>query len=209
MLGLRNLKLTEMQKKVLEEIVESGITDGFYLAGGTALMMKYGHRFSEDFDFFSLPEIKMDFGKLAANLKDIMLLDEKYDTLIFQKYSVRCSFFQYEYPLVKPPVLEQEYQIMMASDEDIASMKTVAIIQRGEKKDFFDLWYLMNLHNWRIRDVIRFSELKYGEKFNPSILLKAVIFFEDAERDIIGEIDLRWEEVKNYFLNEVKAEVSC
>ena len=203
------MKLTGKQRKVLEEIVESGITDGFYLAGGTALMMRYGHRFSEDFDFFSFPDAKINFGKLKTQIKDIVLLDEKYDTLIFQKYSVRCSFFQYDYALVKPSIPEREYQIMMASDEDIASMKAVAIIQRGEKKDFFDLWYLMKLHNWRIRNVIRFSELKYGEKFNQSILLKAAIFFEDAERDLIPDIEPSWEEVKKYFEDEVMAEICC
>lgn len=34
----------------------SGILCDFYLAGGTALLIRYDHRPSEDFDFFLFPE---------------------------------------------------------------------------------------------------------------------------------------------------------
>lgn len=137
------MQLTGTQEKVLEEIVASGITEKFYLAGGTALMMRYHHRFTDDFDSFTRPEDEFDVLSELSKLEGVQILDEKKNTLIFMKDSVKCSFFKYDYPLLKPACEVKEYGILTASDEDIASMKAIAIIQRGEKKDFFDLWMLM------------------------------------------------------------------
>ena len=204
---MKILKLTKIQEKVLEEIVASGITEGFYLADGTALMMRYHHRFSGDFDFFLLPGRKFDVRSKISGLDGIRILDEKKDTLIFEKDSIKCSFFDYDYPLLEPVVELNGYGVVAASDTDITCMKAVAVIQRGEKKDFFDLWYLMTLHNWGLEDVIEFCRAKYGDVFNPSLLIKALTFFEDAERDEIADVDSKWKGVKNYFLELVESTV--
>ncbi len=57
-------------------------------------MIGYGHRFSHDFDFFTLPESGDDLGELVALLPEngFFVLEERYDTLIFELFSVRCSF---------------------------------------------------------------------------------------------------------------------
>lgn len=198
------MKLTETQEKVLEELVASGITEKFYLAGGTALMMRYHHRFSGDFDFFLIPGKEFDVRSKTSRLGGIRILDEKRGTLIFEKDSVKCSFFEYDYPLLRQLVKLKGYGISVASDEDITSMKAIAIIQRGEKKDFFDLWTLMVRNDWSLEDITGFCEAKYGERFNPSLLLKALTFFEDAEKDKIADIDLSWNDIKNYFIILVK-----
>lgn len=45
--------LRPQQLALLDELSEIKIiTDNFYLAGGTALALKLGHRESNDFDFF-------------------------------------------------------------------------------------------------------------------------------------------------------------
>ena len=201
------MRLTEIQRSVLEEIVRSGITEKFYLAGGTALMMRYHHRFSEDFDFFLLPDEKFNFLRILSNLSETYILDQKEDTLIFEKNTVRCSFFRYDCQLLGPVVKVQGYGVRAASDEDIASMKAIAIIQRGEKKDFFDLWYLMRHHEWMIEDIVGFCRTKYGEHFNPGLLFKALTFFDDAEPDKIRDIDPRWDEIKRYFVKQVKEKI--
>ena len=41
-------RLKEKQREALEKLVKSGITEGFYLAGGTALLIRYGHRESDE-----------------------------------------------------------------------------------------------------------------------------------------------------------------
>ena len=203
------MRLTETQREVLELLVRSGTTEGFYLAGGTALMMRYGHRFSGDFDFFSLPGIDVDFARLDATVGEAKeILELRNDTLVFKVRSVLCSFFRYPYDLLRPAEIEDEYGVVIASDEDIAAMKAVAIIQRGAKKDFYDLWCLMRRRGWGVREVFSLCREKYGDMFNPSLLLKALVFFDDAETERVKDIEAEWESVKEYFVGLVKSLVN-
>jgi len=167
--------LTETQREALELLVRSGITENFYLSGGTALMMRYDHRHSYDFDFFTMPGLEVDFGSLISPLPvdDIILLEERPDTLIFELVSVRCSFFRYNYPLLKDCSMNEGYGVAMASDEDIAAMKAVAVIQRGKKKDFYDLWYLMSIHNWDLEEIMGFCQ-EVWQQVQPRCVLKGL-----------------------------------
>ncbi len=172
-------------------------------------MIRYGHRFSQDFDFFTLPESGDDLGELVALLPEngLFVLEERHDTLIFELFSVRCSFFEYHYSLLRPCAMHEDYGVAMASDEDIAAMKSIAIIQRGKKKDFYDLWYLMGMHRWRLEELMGFCSEKYGVKFSPGVFLKALVFFEDAERDKMPDIENSWGEVKDHFVRLVREAV--
>ena len=44
--------LSRERQRLLELLGQKHITDGFYLAGGTAAALYLGHRISEDFVFF-------------------------------------------------------------------------------------------------------------------------------------------------------------
>ncbi len=170
-------------------------------------MVRYGHRFSHDFDVVTMPESNANLGELVALLpiNELLMLEERHDTLIFELLSVHCSFFEYRYPMLRRCAVHEDYGVAMASDEDIAAMKAVAIIQRGKKKDFYDLWYLIGLHRWGLEELMGFCSEKYGAKFSPGVLLKALVFFEDAERDEMPDIEDRWDEVKDYFVRLVRA----
>ncbi|MGC8764396.1 MAG: nucleotidyl transferase AbiEii/AbiGii toxin family protein [Brevinematia bacterium] len=198
--------LKDFQLKALELIVKSGITEDFYLAGGTAILLRYNHRFSEDFDFFLFPDKETDFFNLLSSLKNTKteLVESKKDTLIFFFEKVRFSFFVYKYPLLKKTTPYEELKINIASDEDITAMKSIAVIQRGKKKDFFDLFFLMKINKLNLKDVIHLCEKKYKNNFNRAIFLKALIYFKDAEDEKIKEIDREWESIKNFFSTLVK-----
>jgi predicted nucleotidyltransferase component of viral defense system len=202
-------KLKKKQREVLETLVKSGITEGFYLAGGTALLLRYNHRESEDFDFFSFPERDFDFFRLVKKLPENSFRVEelKKDTLIFFLNGVRCSFFEYSYPVLNPPEKSRELGICVASDEDIAAMKSVAITQRGSKKDFFDLYFLIRKHGWRLEEVIELSKRKYGNVFPESAFVKALTYFKDADEESYKDIDLKWKEVKEFFARTVDSYV--
>lgn len=194
------MNLTKAQKESLKKIVKSGITEGFYLAGGTAIYLKYSHRFSEDFDFFLLPQINKNLFSLLDNIKPNKIIDLSESSLIFILNNIKFSFFKYPYKLLNQPDYNEEFNILMASDNDIISMKSIAIIQRGEKKDFFDLYFLMNKKNINIERVIELNLKKYETSFNPSLFLKAIVFFKDAENQIIDTIEPHWNSVKTFFL---------
>lgn len=203
-------KLTSTQINCLGEVVKSGITEGFYLAGGTAITIKYGHRFSEDFDFFTFPDIKMNsinvFNKL--NLLAKVSLEQFSDcTVIFYFNDIKFSLFEYRYELLDNPFWDNEKRIYLADDKDIASMKIIAVAQRGLKKDFYDLYYLMNLNQWSLSDLREFVLKKYKIFDFDNIALKSLIYFEDAEKSSYPDIDPLWHKVKDFFTNIVKKEL--
>ena len=140
------------------------------------------------------------------NLSDLEVEILGKDTVIFYLNGVKFSFFKYPYKLIKPPeTIKDLYGIKLASDEDIVSMKAVAILQRGTKKDFYDLWFLMKRNQWKLENIIQFCKEKYGNVFPESQFLKAVNYFEDAEEvSSYSEIEADWEKVKKFFIKETE-----
>jgi len=201
------MSLTDTQKKTLDLLIKSSATKGFYLAGGTALYLKYHHRISEDFDFFTYPDVDFSILQLQKKIEGIpakieyLLSDE--DTLIVLINDIRFSFFSYKYPLLKPTIRLADISIDIASDEDIACMKVVAIAQRGSKKDFYDLWFLMKRDNWSLKHVIELTKAKYP-KLSIGVILKSIIYFEDAEKESYEDIDKNWSKIKEFFVEEEK-----
>ena len=201
------MSLTDTQKKTLDLLIKSSASRGFYLAGGTALYLKYHHRISEDFDFFTYPDVDFSILQLQKKIEGIpakieyLLSDE--DTLIVLINDIRFSFFSYKYPLLKPTIRLADIPIYIASDEDIASMKIVAIAQRGSKKDFYDLWFLMKRHNWSLKYVIELAKTKYPT-LSIGVILKSIIYFEDAEKESYEDIDKNWSKIKEFFVGEEK-----
>lgn len=196
--------ISEKQKEILEIVAKYGIIDNFYLAGGTALVIYFQHRYSEDFDFFgedfNIKTLRQKLNKLIKyeNI-NFKILDEKEDTYIFSLNKIKISFFKYSYPIIRP--LNELKGIKIASIEDIIAMKAVAIIQRGTRKDFFDIWYLIK-RGFSIENIFAFAKEKYKELFSPIIFLKALIYFEDAEKE--QGFESVWEEIKEFLIKEVK-----
>ncbi len=144
--------------------------------------------------------------RIFRNLKEKAILSLEVieeDTMVLSIDGIFCSFFLYDYPLLKD--LERLEGILIASDEDIACMKAVSIAQRGAKKDFFDLYFLMKLHNWKLKDVIFLCKKKYGPIFPTGHFLKSITYFEDAEGQVFPEIDKIWSNIKEFFLKEAKS----
>ena len=197
--------LTPEQARALETLVKSGITKNFYLGGGTALMLKYGHRFSQDFDFFNLPgtDDKIDTFKMSQVLPNTELKLLERDTLIFFLGGVKCSFYVYPYPLLEKPLFDEKSGVWIADDKDIIAMKAIALIQRGTKRDFFDTQFLMSKNSWSLEDLISFCLKKY-KNFSEELLLKAIVYFKDAEKERHKAIDEKWDEIKAFFQNELK-----
>ena len=74
-------------------------------------------------------------------------------------------------------------------------MKLSAIIGRGSKKDFIDLYYI--LQQFDVAQLMSF----YGQKFRDGssfLVLKSLVYFEDADNEAMPLMfeDLSWEEVK-------------
>jgi len=175
----------------------------FYLAGGTALALQIGHRTSLDFDFYT--KKKFDNRKLLKDLEnhfeEIELIQNPEQTLIVKIESREVSFFYYPYPLIYSPIKEKELP-PLAIKEDIAAMKVMAIIQRGRKRDFIDIYFLIK--EFGLKKIFEIAKKKYPS-FNFYLALQALTYFADAEREKIkGRItyvkSISWSEIKKFLI---------
>lgn len=186
------------------------IKQNFYLAGGTALALQLGHRTSVDFDFYSpksfrrgyiLKLIKKNIPKI--NLKVLRDFDDTFEAVFGNEANI--SFFCYDYPMLEKLVSADG--LNMASVPDIAAMKIIAITQRGRKRDFIDVYYL--LKNYSLEEIFDFTQKKFKE-FDIYNGLKGLVYFDEAEDDLeinrikIFNHKLSWKEVKKKIIDSVR-----
>jgi len=180
---------------------------GFYLAGGTALALQIGHRTSVDFDFYTLKHFKA--GELYEEIEKIFnknsekTLDEK-DTLFCTIDKTDISFFWYQHKLLKRP--KQFKGVALASLEDIAGMKLIAVSRRPAKRDYIDIYFLLRIFS--IEDMFSFASKKYPN-INLYYSTRALTYFDDIieedKRPIkVFDSDYSWEKAKKIIFEEVK-----
>ncbi len=174
----------------------------FNLAGGTALAIQIGHRFSYDLDFFGNSPLSIhDILITLGNNFEFREIHQTKNILVIDVNNVKVDFVKYKYPLIGD--LHTKDEIRMLSVEDIAAMKLDAIKGRGRKRDFYDIYFLLQKY-----DLLRLLELhlkKFKEDTSYQII-KSLIYFDDAEIDapvkLLGP-DLSWEKVKEFILRKV------
>lgn len=200
--------LSILDKKRAELLRKLGFLEKyrFYLAGGTALALQIKHRISLDFDFyteqtFNPRKLREEFDEIFRKVHEIYVAE---DTLGLEVDGIRISFFRYPYPLIRP--LQKVENIYVASLEDIAAMKIIAISQRGIKRDFIDIYFLIK--KFGLKKIIKFTKEKYP-MFNIYVGLQGLVYFKDADEDLEKTRfrllkNLNWSDVKNYILKEVK-----
>jgi len=93
--------------------------------------------------------------------------------------------------------------IKIADEKDIACMKIDAISSRGSKKDFIDLYFL--LEKYSLPELISFFEKKYSAiEFNKLHILKSLTYFKDAEDEPMPIMikNTNWADVKKKIIKE-------
>jgi hypothetical protein len=175
----------------------------FYLAGGTALALQLGHRQSDDLDFFSEHEFDNELIIQAIMKLGARIDSESKGTMHASLSGSKVSFFHYPYPLIRNTTAIGN--IRTASVEDIACMKVIAIAQRAEKKDFFDMYEILRMYSPSlVREMVI---QKYGEqRINCYHIVKSFFYFEEADRslDPVSLNSTSWQQVKDYFITNEK-----
>jgi predicted nucleotidyltransferase component of viral defense system len=172
------------------------------LVGGTALALQLGHRKSIDLDLFGEIEFEdIDLTKVLNKYSDkIILLKKSKNINILSIDHVKVDFVNYSYPWLEK-FLEID-GIRFASFNDIAAMKLSAITGRGSRKDFIDLFFLLQKNS--LKELLGFYRQKYFDG-SEYLVLKSLTYFEDAETDPDIEmlVKVSWPEVKHYILRAV------
>ena len=202
-----------MHPKVLSEagwaavraLGRKNLLAGWTLAGGTALALQFGHRRSIDLDLFNADEFDpRSLLKALAKVGKVSVQSQNASTLHISFNGVRISFLALERPILFPGTPYRE--LMIADPRDIAVMKLIAIGGRGSRKDFVDLYFILNaiggLDTIFELLAVRFENLDYSD----SHLRKSLVYFEDAEHEPMPHMlrEVSWDDVKAAITDEVR-----
>lgn len=176
----------------------------WYLAGGTALALQVGHRQSVDLDFFT-PQKRFD-----ATVVEEMLASGDWQTTLKRKNTLYGKLLKSKASFIAYPYFAPSKQILRCGNvrilvpQDIASMKIIALSQRGRKRDFIDLyWYCTNREPLTV--VLKRALAQYPRTdHNLPHILKSLTYFQDAEGEPMPAVffDASWEKVKKFFQSE-------
>jgi len=197
--------LNPEQKSDLELLGRIPEVKQFYLAGGTALALLIGHRYSVDLDFFTTQKFSTTelLKKLLAH-PNCVKQSMSEGTLYVELNNVSCSFIYYQYPLIDQTV-SSRWQIELASIVDIGAMKVNAIDGRGRRRDFIDLYFITQS---RSMDVVwEDFKKRYAETdLSTFHVKKSLTYFGDADGDPMPEMikPVDWKKVRAFFEKETK-----
>ncbi len=174
--------------------------DGWTVAGGTGLALRIGHRFSDDFDFFRTD--RMDVRRLHEPLSKTgpyETLQEEEHTLTVLLNHTKVSFFSVNTPFLFPMELYRFFRL--ADIRDIALMKLAAVSGRGSRKDFVDLYMILQ-DPPSLADYFEWMSNKYGARFDAYHVLKSLTWFEDAEGEPMPRmrVPFNWDDCKAFFI---------
>jgi hypothetical protein len=139
----------------------------------------------------------LSFGKLS----DTELAKGTLNTFLS---GVKLQFLEYPYKLLEPTV---EYNgIKLSSVVDIACTKLQTVGMRGSKKDFVDIYFLLN--EFSLPDLLNKTKKKYSEsEYSEAHILKSLVYFDNAESQPMPRMhtDVSWEDVKASLISIVKS----
>ncbi|MBL7817090.1 MAG: nucleotidyl transferase AbiEii/AbiGii toxin family protein [Saprospiraceae bacterium] len=188
---------------ILKKIMSMPTFQQFNLVGGTSLSLQIGHRISIDLDLFS----NQDFNNAVIiqaleSLGELIVLVDNPPFLQLRLNDVKLDFLKYPYPFV------QDYReiegVRLVSIENIGTMKLTAIARRGAKKDFFDIYFL--LERFTLAQLIEHFEQTLPH-VDPFHIIKSLTYFDDADKELNPEmlIKVSWQTVKKTIEKKVEA----
>lgn len=201
MLSLRTIKPNTLE--LLRQLSQEPFLKDCRLVGGTALALQYGHRSSIDLDFFGSFDIDGDeMLRILSNYGNVARQKTTTNIRIFTINDIKVDIVNYSiYSWLDEPVVEEGFRL--ASPRDIAAMKINAIEGRGSKKDFIDMYFL--LQHYKLEEILDFYAQKYPN-FSYYRALMSLTYFVDAEKFDMPTmfVDFDWEQCKSFILNKVK-----
>ncbi len=191
--------------QLLEEYCNLPFLNNFSLAGGTALALRLRHRLSYDLDLFSIQKFKVD--ELDKELESYFGLDYikrgNLSNALFTTIKNIKTDFVFDYGKRSEAIHVAGNIRLYPFGENIA-MKLNAICGRGRKRDFYDLYYILN--SFTINEIMNFFINKFGEE-KLMTLYKSITYFEDAENDeepVLLNKKVSWDTIKKTIIKKMK-----
>jgi len=200
------LQINTIQPSTLELLInlqKIELLKSTRLIGGTALALLLGHRLSIDLDLFG--SVEGDSNAISECLRDagfeVVMTENTKNIHIFTINGVKVDIVNYKYAWIED--LIEENGIRLAGLKDIAAMKIAAITNRGSRKDFVDIYFLLN--HFSLKEIMDLYLKKYPDA-SSFLAYKSLAYFADAESQVMPKmlIETHWENVKQRIITEIK-----
>ena len=180
---------------LLKQLQSLDILSEMRLVGGTSLALQIGHRKSIDIDLFGI--LNVEFDILIDELKtlgEVVLLKNSKNIHSLLINDIKVDIVNYNYKWLKNKMTIDN--IYFATIEDIAAMKLNAIMGRGSKKDFIDLYFI--LKNYTLSTLIDLYSQKYHDG-SIFLVVKSLAYFDDADEQEMPFMfhNTSWQTMKN------------
>jgi hypothetical protein len=189
------------------------LADTYYLAGGTALALQIRHRQSLDFDLFANGEVTFALKRrVLREFKDYpisTLVDTSDELSLVLAKEIKVSFINYFwdplFALVKVPG-----SIALLSIKDISTTKAYALGRRGNYRDYFDLYVIVQQGHASLKDIIKWCSQKYAQIFSERMFLEQLTYFGDIKPEkhlkFLEEKGLSTKQMEEFFKKRLKSE---
>ena len=171
----------------------------WFVIGGHAVRCFCPYRPSRDVDFGVHQPADLD--KLLTELErsgNVEILERSQDTVHLHFDGINVSIFVLEN---LTPYVEQR----CLNVTGVLATKLHAILDRGTRRDFFDLYVTLHQHRIGIAGCLSAMREVHGAAVDEALLLRALTYFEDAEREarLPGEGPDDWDSLKSFFISRV------
>ena len=155
------------------------------------------------------PSRDVDFGVDApANLEDLVAQLRGQGPVEMQERSpgtVHLLWNGIKVSAFHLPFLAAHVEDRHLTVTGVLATKLHAILDRGLRRDFFDLYVMLQQHHLGIVSALSAIRRVYQAEIDEGLMLRALTYFDDADREaaVPGEGRGDWRVVKDYFLRQV------
>lgn len=189
----------------VRSVMPAGVAEAFpdepwwFVIGGQAVRCLCPYRPTRDVDF-GVREAD-DLDDLVQQLESegpTEVRDRSRDTAHLVWNGVNVSIFVLE-------ALAPHTEDRRLSVTGILATKLHAILDRGRRRDFFDLYVVLQRQRLGIAQCLGALRTVYQQPVNDSLLLRSLVYFDDADAEapLPGEGPNDWKTVMDFFLKRV------
>lgn len=169
----------------------------WFVIGGHAVRCFCPYRPTQDVDFGV--ETNMNLKSLLAHLSkqgQVEIIEKSGGIVHLHWNKIKVSIFVLD--TFSPYVEENRLSVT-----GILATKLHAILDRGVRRDFFDLYVILQHQSLGLAECISALRTVYSQPVPEPLLLRALTYFDDADREapLPGEGKNDWTIVKDFFLS--------
>ena len=187
------------------QVIPAGLSEAvdgmphWFVIGGQAVRCFCPYRPSRDVDFGvnAAEDLEALLAQLAAT-GEVEITERGEHTVHLRWCGVNVSIFVLD-------TFVEFVEDRRLSVIGVLATKLHAILDRGTRRDFFDLYVTLQHHRRGIAECLTAIQQVYRQPVNEHLLLRALTYFEDAEREapLPGEGPRDWATVKDFFTRRV------